>query len=166
MISEADYQEIKRRIKLDLKTSLTTGGLYDDTPSLVADVPLELPKPLLPIGQQLIGGLDARIYGILPLGTQQFYIKLDLDVASLRITMITADWIINNDLIASTFRQPTKDDFVGRYKNGPDFWYGPVGTSNETLTINKVMDAGTIVYITVINRSNVSGKFKLYWNAQ
>ncbi len=95
-------------------------------------------------------------------GENHYYFVLGQSAYAVEVDMLTADWGTNQDLIVSAVRQPLCSDIVGRYANGPIFWYGPGSNSNETVTIGPNVAPGTI-YVTVCNRSATTGKFKLYW---
>lgn len=162
VLAEEDYQMTLARLKAEVYAGIN--GVLSD----YKIPPSAIPPPVLPTGERL-GGPTPYVSGpfsIDGLGFREFHIKILDPIKKLSVSMITADWVSNNDLIISPVRQPKVADIIGRSRSGPDFWYGPTGTSNESLTMVKDLPQGSFVYITVINRSNTDGKFKLYWNAQ
>lgn len=100
-------------------------------------------------------------------GENNYYFTLPGNVASsVTVSMLSADWATNQDLIVG-LTQPKCSDITGRYSMGTNgFWYGPVASSNETLTLYKSFSAGTTLYVAVCNRSATTGKYTLKWTSQ
>ena len=93
-----------------------------------------------------------------------FYTTNASKIISLQMT--TTDWVGNLDVIASNVASPTCDqiDDSLRYSSGTGgLWYGPVGTSNESLGLSGTWPAGTLIYVTVCNRTITKAGAKLYW---
>jgi len=115
-----------------------------------------------------IGAMYPNQYAasITALGENHYYFIPSATQAAIEIDMLSTDWTTHQDIIISPSQQPLCVNFPYVYNGsmmGPVFWYGFIPTSNQTVTINKTVTAGTIVYITVCNRSNITGGFKLYW---
>ena len=121
----------------------------------------------------------SNIFDIKASAEKQFFFRLPRDTNDIRVTMSSADWASNCDLIVSPSTQPKTKDVVGRSGNGPIFWFGFIGTSNESITIRRSNSAiggtvigasqhdfyaGSVIYVTVVNRSLSPGKIRLYWN--
>ena len=80
------------------------------------------------------------------------------------VKMTTSDWTGNLDLIVSNVQSPTCNQITARYSTGTGgLWYGPVGTSNEAVSLSINAPAGTHIYATVCNRTSSSATGLLYW---
>ena len=91
-------------------------------------------------GQQISNSTDLgakyphMTLGSLPsLGTGYYHFKVDKDTSTPVVMMFSADWATNQDLIVGLEKQPQCSDIVGRSKDGPDFWYAPGSTSNQSV---------------------------------
>ena len=95
------------------------------------------------------------------------YYQFDTEAAStrIRLNMTTTDWTGDLDLMSSNVKSPTCDQFPARGVTVPGLWYSAVvGTTNEAISMNIVSPAGTIVYVTVCNRTAKAAGGKLYWS--
>ena len=107
-----------------------------------------------------------KSYSIPALGEQHYYLALDKNItSSLMLNMSSNDWATNQDIIMSPSVQPKCSDMTLRYDSGPTYWYGPVSSSNESVSIAGRYSAGKIFYVTICNRSNMTGAFQMKWTA-
>lgn len=99
-------------------------------------------------------------------GENDYSLKFASPVTSVSVSMLSADWATNQDLIVGL--SPVKcSDITGRYSFGTNgLWYGPVPTSNEVLYASGNFSTGTVLYVAVCNRSSVTGKYTLQWTPQ
>ncbi|MBF0502290.1 MAG: hypothetical protein HQM09_19270 [Candidatus Riflebacteria bacterium] len=104
--------------------------------------------------------------GLAPGESAYYHFYTDKAANMISIQMTTADWTGDLDLMASNVKPPTSDQIVSRSSMGANgLWYGPVvGTTNESLGMKIAAPAGTIIYVTVCNRSKTRATAKLYWS--
>jgi len=106
---------------------------------------------------QISGSGAAPWYGEL-----DFSLQMPRNGSALVVNMSSTDWSTGQSVIIG-LSPVTCSQIVGRGQFGPTMWSGGATPSNFIVTASSAFTAGQTVYISVCNRSNYTGGFKITW---